>query len=203
MGVSKTVILQNVRLSYAGARLFTPHPGPQNGPETYSVAVMVPKSSQNLVKLLQSSVAEVMDMGKKQKIITRAQPQVFITDGDEGDREDYRGYYVFSAKRKPEFGAPNVRDEANRVVVDPEMVYSGVWANINMNVYAHQNGIAFGLNGVQRTRDDERLDGGVNAEDMFEKLVDDSDDSNMTMSTPSESGSADRQPSPSDDPFAF
>lgn len=72
-----------------------------------------------------------------------------------------------SSRRKPRIVGRNPS-----VDIDPDKVYSGVWAICSLNVYGFKTdgntGISFGLNNVQIVADDERLGGGgSSAEDDF------------------------------------
>ena len=63
-------------------------------------------------------------------------------------------------------------------ITDQNEVYSGSWGNVAVSSYPYEftgkYGIGVGLNGVQKTRDDERLDGGTSIDDFdFEDENDD------------------------------
>lgn len=70
---------------------------------------------------------------------------------------------------------PGVVDRLLVPVTDPSKVYPGMWvkAHINAFVWDHPTGgkgVSFGLNAIQLVRDDERLDGRVDATALFEPL---------------------------------
>lgn len=62
-------------------------------------------------------------------------------------------------------------------------VYSGCWGHVAISIYAYNNqskGIGFGLNGVQKVKDDEPLGFSFNANDAFSTVEGSSDDSDFT-----------------------
>jgi hypothetical protein len=82
-----------------------------------------------------------------------------------------------------------VVDEDVQPIIDPEEFYPGCWARVTCNPYAYNRkgnaGVAFGLNNVQKMKDDENFQGGSKPEDDFEPVttggngeafVDDNDD---------------------------
>ena len=67
--------------------------------------------------------------------------------------------------------APGIVDLARNPILDREEVYSGCYCRFSVNFYpfsaSGNNGVAVGLNNVQKVADGERLAGGSRAEDDF------------------------------------
>jgi hypothetical protein len=104
--------------------------------------------------------------------------------------EEYRGEPIVSpfkkSEKKPEYmppgyiyvrmsgkKKPSVLDQAKNAIPehapDDKAIYGGCWAHISYGVYTYDingnRGVAFGLNSIQKLRDDEKF--GSNAEDEF------------------------------------
>ena len=82
--------------------------------------------------------------------------------------EECRGCWVFTASSKQ---APFVVDANVQNIMDPRVIYSGMWGNVSVNFFAYnqagKKGIGCGLNGVQKIRDDTPLSAHVTAEEAF------------------------------------
>jgi hypothetical protein len=99
-----------------------------------------------------------------------------IRDCAEKDLAGYdEGWHFVAASSKTR--RPGVVNRLNEPVTDPAMVYSGMWIRAYLNAFAWNHpsggkGVSFGLTAVQLIRDDERLDGHVDAATLFEPLDD-------------------------------
>lgn len=66
---------------------------------------------------------------------------------------------------------PGVVDAKGHPLRSPDEFYSGCWARVTCNPYAYDRrgnkGVAFGLNNVQKIKDDEPFVGGPSVEDEF------------------------------------
>lgn len=93
---------------------------------------------------------------------------------DQGDKE-FQGYEegsVFlncSSKNKP-----GVVDQRLQEIVDPAEIYAGCWARASVRAYyydkAGNKGVAFGLQNIQKLKDDKPLDGRIRATEEFEAV---------------------------------
>ena len=91
---------------------------------------------------------------------------------DGSEKEELDGFkageifITFRTNRKP-----GVVDAKGHFLSDPGEFYSGCWARVTCNPYAYDRrgnkGVAFGLNNVQKIRDDEPFVGGPSVEDEF------------------------------------
>ena len=83
-----------------------------------------------------------------------------------------------------------VVDRNREEIIDAQAVYGGCWCKVNLNAYARTRadnpGMSFGLNGVQKVRDDERIGGGgaPSVDSMFEAAGGSNDSSNYDSDIP-------------------
>lgn len=175
------ITIKDVRFSYCN--LFQPK-APVNNPNAepkYSITVLVPKTNAAAKALIDAAVNEAIDAGVSKCWNGQRPPvpAICVHDGD-GPRpsdgapfgEECRGCWVFTASSKQ---APFVVDTAVQPIIDPRMVYSGMWGNISINFFpynqAGKKGVGCGLNGVQKVRDGEPLSGYVTAEEAFQPVA--------------------------------
>lgn len=176
---NNTITLGEVRLSYCN--LFQPKPpfnNPQGDPK-FSTTVLLPKSNAAAKAAIDAAIAAAIDAGVSSKWSGVRPPMIPICvhDGD-GPRpsdgqpfgEECRGMWVFTASCKAD-RAPFVVDRNVQPIIQPGEIYSGVWGRVNVSFFAYNNagkkGIGCGLNGFQKTRDDEPLGNSVSAEEAF------------------------------------
>ena len=107
-------------------------------------------------------------------------PAICVHDGD-GARpsdgaafgQECKGHWVFTASCKAD-RPPFVVDGMVQKIINPAEVYSGCYANVNVNFFAYnqagKKGIGCGLNGIQKTRDGEPLGSTVTAEEAFSAI---------------------------------
>ena len=143
---------------------------------------MIPKDSPEVPKIKAAIEAEFSTLKARYPKLNGKDPKVWtnpLRDGDEEkDGAEYQGCYFINAKRKEKQGAPIVIDGRKQYITDQNEVYSGSWGNVAVSFYPYEftgkYGIGVGLNGVQKTRDGERLDGGTSLDDFdFEDENDD------------------------------
>jgi hypothetical protein len=171
------LLLKNVRLSYAN--IWKPRASDDSDKEKYSASLLIPKKDKAQIKAVLAAIEEAKEAGKKKwggkipKILKSA-----LHDGDE-EREDeaYEGMMYVSAKSDTQ---PGIVDRNVNDILDQSEVYSGCFCNVHVNFYAYAhpkggNGIACGLNHIQKVKDGEPLSGSGRAQDVFES-VDDVDD---------------------------
>ena len=175
------VTIKDVRFSYCN--LFQPK-APFNNPQgepKYSVTVLVPKTNTAAKAVIDAAIAQAIDAGVPSKWngVRPPQPAICVHDGD-GPRpsdgsafgEECKGCWVFTASTK---NPPFVVDEYVQNIIDPTKVYSGMWGNVNVNFFPYNNagkkGIGCGLNGVQKTRDGEPLNGQITAQEAFKPVA--------------------------------
>lgn len=182
MKSSTQVITNPVRLSYLN--VFKPRAAADGQPEKYSACILIPKTDKATYKAVQAA-CEAARAGSAAifggKVPASLKTPVHDGDGQMPNGGDYgpecKGMWVLNASSKQQ---PGLVDRNCQPIMDSTELYSGVWANVDLNFYAYnQNGnrgIACGLNNIQKVRDDEALGGRARPQDVFKPLEDDDDD---------------------------
>ena len=160
MAISKTKVITgvNTRLSYFHGWEPT---SINNGPERYSVSVLIPKSDTETVKAINEAIDAAIKLP--------------LRDGDtERDDEAYKGHYFINANSTT---PPQIVDKYVKPILDRNEVYSGCYARVSLNFYAFNSngnkGVACGLGNIQKIRDGESLGGRSSATDDFSTVADD------------------------------
>lgn len=173
------ITINDVRFSYC--HLFQPQARPGQGEAKYGVTVLVPKTNAQAKTQMDQAIAAAVEqgVGKSWGGVRPPQPSICVHDGD-GPRpsdgqpfgEECRGCWVFTASSKQ---PPFVVDAQVQNIIDPTLVYSGMWGNVNVSFFPYNSngkkGIGCGLNGVQKTRDGEPLSGRVTAQEAFQPVA--------------------------------
>ncbi len=180
---STTITISECRLSYIS--VFQPKPPFNNptGEPKYSVTVLVPKSNLQAKAAIDSAIEGAIQQGitKCWNGVRPPQPAVSIHDGDSirpSDGEAYgpecKGMWVFTASCKAD-RPPFLVDSNIQPIIQQGEIYSGVWGNVNISFFPYntsgKKGIGVGLNGIQKTRDDEPLGNVVTAQDAFSAVA--------------------------------
>jgi len=177
------VVTKNaVRLSYC--HLLSPR-ATQDGTEgKYGAMLIIPKSDKVVTKQLQDGIEAARVAAAAKGIRNAKSLQSPLRDGD-GEKPrggeygpECKGCWVLntSSKRRP-----NVVDRRVQPILDPNEIYSGMWAIVDINFAAFSvtgnSGISCYLNNVQKIRDDEPLGGSAaRPEDVFSAVEDEDDD---------------------------
>lgn len=186
------VVTGDVRLSYANLlapRSAPAQPGQPTPPPKYSVVILIPKNTadgKKTVAAIRAAQQQALEEGKSSKFGGKIPPKWTDTlhDGDtEADLErnpEYAGFWYLSTSSNEQF-PPNIVDRRLQRITDPSEVYSGMWANVSMVAFPFSTqgnkGVSFGLRNVRKVRDDEPFGGASRAEDDFEPLDDEDEDS--------------------------
>ena len=173
-------MLKNVRLSYV--RVFEANQINGQGDSTYSVCLLIPKDSPEVPAIKAAIAAEYENLKVRYPKLAGKNPKAWnnpLRDGDEEkDGAEYQGCYFINAKRKEAQGAPIVIDGKKQYITDKNEVYSGCYGNVAVSFYPYEftgkYGVGVGLNGIQKTADGERLDGGTSLDDF--DTIDENDD---------------------------
>lgn len=151
------------------------------GKRSYSITLLFDKSA-DLSELKQMAKDAIKDKWPKDQPDAEDLRSPFM-DGDKknkkGDHPEYAGmtYITFktSETRKPQV----VDAKKNPILEDSGEMYAGCYARVSFSCYAYDKagnqGVAFGLNNVQKVRDGDRLDGGSNADTDFDALESEAD----------------------------
>ena len=164
------VITGKCRLSYA--HIWEPASIDGNSPAKYSSCILIPKTDTATLQKIKKAVLAATEEGIKSKWKGKkpANLKLPLRDGDEErpDDEAFRGCYFINANANRR---PGVVDLALNSIMDQDEVYSGCYCRFSINFYpfsaSGNNGVAVGLNNVQKVADGERLAGGSRAEDDF------------------------------------
>ena len=178
-----TITIGECRLSYCN--VFKPMPpfNNPNGEPKFSVTILVPKSNVQAKAAIDAAVNAAIEAGISSKWNGQRPPvpAICVHDGD-GARpsdgaafgQECKGHWVFTASCKAD-RPPFVVDGQVQKIINPAEVYSGCYANVNVNFFAYnqagKKGIGCGLNGIQKTRDGEPLGSTVTAEEAFSAVA--------------------------------
>lgn len=192
-----------VRFSFMN--VFTPK-ADLSGRMKYSCQCLIPKTDKKLIAQIEADIKQAVlkgvEKGKFKSAAISKSPNFKdpLRDGDQyfeeapgPAREACRGHMFFNASQTAEGNAPPVKVDAyNQPIMNPEDLYSGCWGMVNGNFYAFSangsNGVAFGLNGIMKKRDDDRLDGRENAMEAFGQYADLPDEAGGEVAGGSEGG---------------
>ena len=176
------ITINNVRLSYCNLFQAKPPFNNPNGDPKFSCTILVPKTNTEAKAAIDAAIQQAIESGvaKAWGGVRPPQPNICIHDGDgvkpsDGSPygEECKGMWVFTASAKQD-RPPFVVDGQVQKIIDPTQVYSGMWANVNVNFFAYNSagkkGIGCGLNGVQKVRDDVPLSGQVTPEEAFSAI---------------------------------
>lgn len=164
-----------VRLSYV--HLNQPHSSAPDGSNPkYSVTVLLPKSDVATKARLDAAYQAAVNTGVGAKWNGVMPPKIEspIYDGDgvrpNGDPfgAECKGCWVFTAGNKNQV---QVLDLNMNQILDPNEIYSGMYARVCVSFYAYnfsgKRGIGCGLEAVQKLEDGEPLGGHVSVADAF------------------------------------
>ena len=173
-----TVRIGEVRFSFAN--VFEPKAPKSGGDPKYSCSILIPKSDTVAVELVKEAIAAAMEIGKTGKWGGRIPKpcKTPLRDGDtERDDPNYEGYWFLNASATMR-ARPAVKVVENGVLVDAldtEDFYSGCYGTALINFFPYDasgnKGVGAGLNAVVKTRDGEKLSGGVNVDSALADLV--------------------------------
>jgi len=147
----------------------------------YSTCVLIPKTDTETIALLKEIIAAAEQKGKSSKWGGKipAKRTLPLRDGDEEEKGgEYEGMMFFNCSSPKSKPGVRVLDGGKIVeALDEEDFYSGCWGAITVNAFAYDSngnkGVGLALNNIIKTRDDEKLSGGTNAEQDFGDMADD------------------------------
>lgn len=165
------VITGKCRLSYA--HVWEPSSMDANSPEKYSVCIIIRKDDTATIQKVKRAQDLAIQEGIKSKWRGKrpAKLKLPLRDGDEErpDDEAFKGCYFLNANSSRQ---PDVVDLARNPIMVKDEVYSGCYCRFSVTFFPFSangnNGVAAGLNHVQKVCDGERLAGRSSAEDDFD-----------------------------------
>lgn len=173
--------LRNVRLSYANIWRPVAPANDQKAEPKFSTAILIDKRDKKNMGMLSKAIKAATEEGKAK--LGRINPKKFdkgVRDGDDkfvGDDEDaildgYEGMWYINAKAGENY-PPQIVDNRRREITDESKVYSGCYANVFVELFAYNSqgnqGIGFGLLGIQKVADGDPL-GSTFSADMFDEF---------------------------------
>ena len=177
------VVTGPVRLSYVNVMRpkTTTNDDGSPGEPIYSLMMIIPKSDTTTLNAIRKAQQAALADGVARGTFQGGAPKGWkntLRDGDaEGETPELEGCYFMNVSSKSK---PGVVDRKVQPIIDETEVYSGMWARVDIGAFAYNTrgnkGVSFGLNHIQKIRDDERLDGATRAEDVFDIYDDDDDD---------------------------
>jgi len=176
------VITGKVRLSYV--HIFEPFTNKPNQEAKYSTVLLIPKSDRVTMAKLRAAQQAAL-AANADRLFGGKVPKTFkdtIHDGDEeGDLDknpEYEGHWFMSVSSKTK---PGIVDQDVNPIMDSTEIYSGCYARVSINCFAYSTqgnkGVSFGLNHVQKLADGDYLGGRSKAEDDFDAVGSEDDDS--------------------------
>lgn len=176
-----------IRASYA--HVFEAKAIESGGKEKYSICLLIPKTETELVTTFSKAIAAAVEEGKVKCFQGKvpANMKMPLRDGDvERDDDTYQGHYFINASS---INAPLVLDAMKNVISiengNTNLFYSGCYINVSVNFYPFSvngnRGIACGLNGIQKMRDGQSLEGAGNAFADFDESPQESDFANDVL----------------------
>lgn len=163
-----SVTLLNVRLSYV--HLMKPYSNDPSMEAKYSCTILLPKTDLQGKAAIDAAIEAAKQAGLQKKFGGVLPPKlpVPVYDGDgftaSGNKfgPECAGCWVFTASSAADKPVEIVDRNMNRIL-DATQVYSGMYANINVNFFPYaapgRKGIGCGLGPVQKVRDGEALGG--------------------------------------------
>lgn len=164
----KTIRVTTPPFRASFAHVFKPHSGFEGQEPKYSIQMLFPKET-DLTKM-KAAVREAIERkwGKDKTKWPKFKHPVF-KDGNEKNLEDYKNMTVCEARTKMKPGI--VDRDGEREIIDASEFYSGCWARATLSVFTYEKlgnkGVSFGLQNIQKLKDDTAFSGKRNAKDDF------------------------------------
>lgn len=147
-----------------------------NGPERYSISVLIPKPDTETVKAVNEAIDAAIEEGVAKfggKKPNNAAIKLPLRDGDTECDDAYKGHYFINANSTT---PPQIVDKYVKPILDRNEAYFGYYARVSLNFYAFNSngnkGVACGLGNIQKIRDGESLGGRSSVTDDFSTVPD-------------------------------
>ena len=144
-----------------------------NSDPKFGACIIIPKNDKVTIKKVNAAIQAAIMEGIKSKWKGKkpVNLKLPLRDGDEErpDDEAFAGCYFLNANSKTR---PGIIDLAKHEIMDTSEVYSGCFCRFSINFYpfstSGNNGVAAGLNNIQKVADGTPLGGRSRAEDDFD-----------------------------------
>lgn len=168
--MSENVMTPEFRLSYPN--LLQPRLNDLNGKMEYSVVALFPKGADLKALKAEATRAIHEKWGTDQTKWPKNLRSPFRDQGEK-DSEGYEAGAVFLNLKSN--NKPGIVDANLQPIIDPSQVYAGCYGRATVRAYSYSqkgnNGVAFGLQNFQKTRDGESLSGRMKPEEEFEPIA--------------------------------
>jgi hypothetical protein len=143
----------------------------QNNEPTYSVEMLFSKGTDiSQLKAAAAAAAKKKWPGEVPKNLRSP-----FKDGNEKNYDGYKDVTVVVARSK---NKPGLVDQDLNEIIEAGAIYGGCWARASITAYAYDKagnrGVSFGLQNLQKVKDDTAFSGRANAKDEFETIETDS-----------------------------
>lgn len=173
------IVAGPVRLSY----VYFAKPDYDEDKETsfYRSMILVPKDDKDTLAQIKAAIAAAAKakFGNKAEKVMKTGNNPLRDPKKEGkDEKVYKGMLFFNAKSNEQ---PGMLLKNGTKLIDPEdindEIYPGVWVHASVTFYGFDTngnkGVACAINNVIKFKDDDRLDGRVEAADEMAELISD------------------------------
>jgi hypothetical protein len=156
--------------------VFKPKSNFEGQEPAYSVQMLFPKNADLTAMKKAVEEAKRKKWGSDKTAWPKFKHPVF-KDGNEKNMEAYKDMIVVEARTKQK---PGLVDRSCQEIIDPGEFYPGCWARATLTCFAYEKagnkGVSFGLQNLQKVKDDTAFSGKKNAKDDFEALDELEDD---------------------------
>ena len=168
------IITGKVRFSYANVW----EPKSINGSEPkYSICIIIPKSDKENLKKINDAIEDAKKEGLSKlgdKIDDNFKTPLHDGDAYRSEDEAYVGSYYINANSNTK---PGIVNKSVQAIIDQSEFYSGCFGRASLVFYAYNaegnQGIACGLQNLQKLEEGEPLSGHSSAEDDFGAVEED------------------------------
>lgn len=156
------VLTPEFRVSFPA--VFKPQAAMEGQEPTYNIQMLFPKTTDlsALKKAVKEAIVEKWGANPPKTL------RLPFKDGDEKDYDTHKGHIYINAKSKIK---PGLVDQDLQEIISPEDFYGGCYARATLTVYSYDRkgnqGVAFGLQNIQKLRDGERFSARSSAADDF------------------------------------
>lgn len=168
--------------------VFKPKAAFRGNEPTYNIQMLFPKDGKMKADL--TELKDLIKQAAKKKFGDKLPGTVKnpfkwpLNDGNEKELDNYKGMIYANAKSKFK---PGIIDKDKNEILDASEFYAGCWARATISIYGFEikdpethavisYGVAFGLDNLQKVKDDTSFSGKKNAKDDFDEIEDLDDD---------------------------
>ena len=166
---SENLMTSEFRVSYPS--VFEPKLNDLNGKMEYSLVALFPKGADLSALKTAAEKAIIAKWGADRAKWPKNLRTPFRDQGEK-ESDGYVPGAIFVTLKSNQ--KPGVVDANVQPVIDPSQIYAGCYGRATVRAYAYSNkgnnGVAFGLQNFQKTRDGESLTGRMKPEQEFQPL---------------------------------